>query len=610
MPITEDTVNGWLKEYLRSQGVNIETFVNARLPTGRTVTPDFEVRNSGVFYGEAEWQSTQARGWAQAHDYSTAIGASGSFLIIYPDGLREAAVQTRLTNDTEEILSQFRYQVAFLRRDQATDMARLSLQELPSWFEDNIHRRRAPSPDPGQVVLTLRTAVRRLTAELSELERLPQLFTNIIGTEPRNEEVRRAVRDAAGYILINQIAFYRILSEQRRDLGLSRIDPDSLRYPSQLNDFFSKAHDIDYSPIFAFKVAAEFSEKTLDAIREAIKIVNALAVEHIDHDILGKVFHSLIPFSVRKKVAAYYTKGEAADLLAKLAISDPHAKVIDLACGSGTLLVGSYKRKRELLGERFTEEDHKRFLEEEIFGIDIMPFAAHLSTIHLAIQAPLYETDNVQIGIEDSTTLKPGMRISPLSRIIPLSMRQRTLMDFQLASEDVVEAGAVGIDARPGRGIDLKHVDVVIMNPPFTRHQSIAQFSPEYKKNLIRQFSDYKQVVSGEMSYCNYFLLLADKFLKPGGIIAAVLPTSILRGLKSKKLRKWFLENYAIRYLIVREDASNFSEDTSFREMLLIAKKGARKGKPASIVFLKKLTSALAPHIVRARRSTTLIPGV
>jgi len=41
---------------------------------------------------------------------------------------------------------------------------------------------------------------------------------------------------------------------------------------------------------------------------------------------LGKVFHELIPFEVRKAVAAFYTNNEAAEILAQLAIEMADAR--------------------------------------------------------------------------------------------------------------------------------------------------------------------------------------------------------------------------------------------------------------------------------------------
>jgi len=120
-------------------------------------------------------------------------------------------------------------------------------------------------------------------------------------------------------------------------------------------------------------------------------------------------------------VAAFYTNNEAGALLARLAIHKATDKTIDLACGSGTLLVSAYHRKKELMeaeGKTFTPQDHKRFLEKELTGIDIMPFAAHLAAVHLSLQEPLYETQRVRLAVWGSTepTVRPGKVIHTISR--------------------------------------------------------------------------------------------------------------------------------------------------------------------------------------------------
>ena len=77
-------------------------------------------------------------------------------------------------------------------------------------------------------------------------------------------------------------------------------------------------------------------------------------------------------------------------MLTGLTIDSWDETVIDPACGSGTLLVSSYQRKLEMYKDENDDNNfkkiHKRFLEQEITGIDIMPFASHITTINLAMQ--------------------------------------------------------------------------------------------------------------------------------------------------------------------------------------------------------------------------------
>ena len=360
-------------------------------------------------------------------------------------------------------------------------------------------------------------------------------------------------------------------------------------------DYFDRVLEDDYTPVYSFRIAEELPPDSLTILKDAIKSIYALSPERINHDVLGKVFHELIPVSARKKVAAYYTKSKPAEILAELAIDRSDETVLEPACGSGTLLAASYMRKRELMND-FTEEDHRRFVEHDLTGIDVMPFAAHLSCIHLALQAPVYETDEVNIGIEDSTTLNPGDTIDQLSFVLPESSRQRGLDDFDSGgstdtSGEQIEAGSIAMDAKAGRNMELKLVDTVIMNPPYSRQESIARFSDGYKSDLTNRFSrrDGKGQLHGKMSFCSYFMFLADKFLKSGGTLAAVLPASILTKSSDYGVREMLLQEYNIKYLVARRDKINLSEDTDMREILLVAEKGIQESPITDYVYLDSL---------------------
>jgi type I restriction-modification system DNA methylase subunit len=455
-------------------------------------------------------------------------------------------------------------------------MVQLRLEKIPEWIESNIKQQKQPEADPNEVVSVLRQTARRLN---DELEAAPEenLFRNVLGATPEeDEEEKQAARETAGFLLVNQITFYRVLSAHK---DFPEIDPEDLQSPADLAEYFELVLDYDYTPVFSFEIVNDLPQESLSTLRDAIKSIYALSPERITHDILGKVFHELIPVSARKKVAAYYTKNKAADVLANLAIDDADARVMDPACGSGTLLAASYIRKRELT-HHFTETDHRRFVEKEITGIDVMPFAAHLSCIHLALQAPVFETDEVNIGIEDSTTLEPGRTISPLSFVLPEASEQRGLHEYEEGkkpdvSEEMIEGGSVAMDAVSGQEMELGSVDVVIMNPPYSRQESVARFAEGYKNRLRDRFDrrDSKGQIHGKMSFCSYFMFLADKFLKPGGRIAAVLPASMLNKTTDSGVRQMLMEEYHIKHLVTRTDQSNLSEDTDMREMLVVAEK-------------------------------------
>jgi len=59
--------------------------------------------------------------------------------------------------------------------------------------------------------------------------------------------------------------------------------------------------------------------------------------------------------------------------------------VADFAAGSGGLLVVAYRRKRNPLEKKgkFSEADHRRFVENELLGVDVIPFAANVASATL-----------------------------------------------------------------------------------------------------------------------------------------------------------------------------------------------------------------------------------
>lgn len=609
---TEESISDLVAEYLRNESFNAQREVSY---TGNNRgKPDLElVHDKSVFLGEAKWEDNKWEGFGQARDYGEYSDVSGSFLIIYPNELKQEIRQSRIGQDGSNIkLEGHDFRAAFLKNDEDTDMFRGDIAEFTTWLKNNLEDRGRRTTDSDEIIDIFDQMVQELRRDIEDIDESADLFNTLLGGDDISSDLKEVAEKGSAYLLLNQITFYHILSEQRDKY--EKINTENLDEPSDLQLYFNDVLEDDYNSVFGVSVANYFDENGLDVIKQVVNSVQGLRPETLDLDILGKVFHRLIPYDIRKKVAAYYTKHEAAEILSDLSIEEDDDAILDPACGSGTLLVSGYNRKKKLTQKTksFSSEDHMRFLENEIYGLDIMPFAGHLSTIHLALQAPVYMTDYVNIGIADSTKYHPGDEIMPLTRVMPESETQRSVSDFSETkdiSEDTIEAGSLNLDAMPGNRIELKSVDSVIMNPPFTRQESIAKFSSGYKDKLETRFQRYSNKISRRMSFCSYFLLLADKFLNEGGRIAAVLPASTLRKDSNKGVRELLLDKYDIKSIIARSDAPNFSEDTSLREILLIAEKTDEKSDYISYFMLEGLDSDMS-NTVRNLDSVTRSGGI
>lgn len=580
MSSREDSVTGLMAQYLRQNEIDANTFEGLEIPQKGIKEPDFAIKSGGKYYGEAKWKSEYNQGIVDATEYREAPIANGTFAIAYPDDLKDEIKQKTLTNNVEPILSGYNYPVTFLSDNGDTDMQKVSIDELPDWLNKQFDSKNKTVTDTDEVVSVLRQAANILTDKAPEVDAV-DLFENVLGVEAEEDEKLRAAKQVVGYLLINQIVFYRVLSAKTK---YEPIDADSLSSPSDLLDYFNPVLDKDYTPIFGISVAEMYSQEHLPAIKEAIRSTYVINPDQVRHEVLGDIFHTLIPQSLRKKVAAYYTQNKAAHLLAGIAINSGDDTVIDLACGTGTLLSSSYRIKKSYKEtfSQFGREEHKQFLEEDITGIDIMPFAAHLATIHLALQNPQYESDKIKIGIEDSTKLQPRDEISPLSKVLPENKIQQTfdsigksISDYK--EEELVERGRVARKGMEQEPLNLDEPDLVLMNPPYSRSEVMSKFSDNYKnklkQNRLRQYQEY---IDGRMNFYGYFILLADRFLDQKDRIAAVTSVGLLINETDRGVRELLNKKYSIEYIFIRDDSSDFSEDTDRREIMTVAKKGGQ----------------------------------
>jgi len=625
---TEMTVRDLLQEELRKRGVTVIPEFSVSTPTG-LLKPDILLKNGAPYVVETKLgaETKLLEAMVKLYDYSKYVTeAKGAFAVLFPEELRRPwphEVWMRIAVDPKLECSV----VAIFKDLRPSQPFKGNLSEIADWMAGQVLRAPVVEADTSFAIRILREAsdylniiARQLKADdLKDIYGGKTVFENILqyeeGKYPLDE-----MRHAAAYLLINQLLFYHVLS--RVDASFLAVDEERIRRPSDLTQYFEPVLKRNYSSIFGFDVASRLPVDATEVVKKVVMVVKALAPEKIRHDVLGKVFHELIPFEIRKAVAAFYTNNEAAEILAQLAIDKPDAKVMDLAVGSGTLLVAAYRRKRELLQKvkgTIELEDHRRFLEQDLTGIDIMPFAAHLAVVHLSLQALLYETERVRVAVWDSTELKPGQTIPAIWSELKVAYRRPTLDLFveryTPSEEAYVTKGAVTLEGIGGEKIPLEQVDVVIMNPPFTRQERLPT---TYKNALSNRLTSYSSCLHGRLGLYGYFVFLADRFTKDGGRIALVLPATILRIGSTLMLRKFLTTHYHIEYVVTTWQRAAFSEGAQFREILLVAKKLAMAGRKdlnvqglrSNIVTLKRLPKNVGQAIGFAEKIRTLSKSI
>jgi type I restriction-modification system DNA methylase subunit len=358
----------------------------------------------------------------------------------------------------------------------------------------------------------------------------------------------KAMKEAAAYLVLNQIVFYNLLASETEWFDKLQ----SVKSTKELQQYFDTVCDKDWKAVFQTRVAPLLDSDSVTSLNRIVEAVTHLKFERIKYDVLGKIFHELIPFEIRKRIAAYYTSNSASEMLARLAIGDWRTTVLDPSCGSGTLLVGAYGRKRELAaGKGSPSAVHKKML-EDIYGVDITPFAAHLAVVHLSLQQLLAETDDVKVTVSDAFALKPFGSV-------------------EFLGGNVLQTKMTADGVKPGT-FKIPQVDVVIQNPPFTRGERLEE---NYKKYLERSMTHVapKYIGKARVGLHCYFILHAADFLKKGGVYAAVLPEAVFVADYAKGIRQFLLDNFKIKYFITSESKTTFSEGCDFKEVLFVAEK-------------------------------------
>ena len=254
--------------------------------------------------------------------------------------------------------------------------------------------------------------------------------------------------------------------------------------------------EVNYWPIFAVAsdiVAALPGTAASDVLDRLVDVAEGMAGlgAGTTGDLAGQMFGRLI--SDRKFLATFYTRPASATLLAELAADRLSCdfgsradvaglRLADLACGTGALLSAAYgavaARYRRKGGD--DEALHAEMMETCLIGADIMPAATHLTASMLSGVHPSVPFGNTRVY-----TMPYGRQ----SSLRPVAIGSLEL----LGNEQVLSLFGTGRSVASGGGerssedlgseadVPDASLDVVIMNPPFTRstnHEGAAAGVP------------------------------------------------------------------------------------------------------------------------------------
>ncbi len=454
-------------------------------------------------------------------------------------------------------------------------------------------------------------------------------------------------RRMAMTILINAFLFYQTLANGQGALGQVRGYDELRNEPLNSRKHYilrewDKILQVNYWPIF------DISQRILTVIPPASsgKLVErlaltaqALASNNLmrSHDLTGTVFQKLI--ADRKFLAAFYTKPASAALLVGLAVNEdsllnngdwanPDAvaslRIADFACGTGTLLSTAYQRISQLheLHGGNAATIHAQMIESAFLGCDILPAAAHLTASMLSGAHPTVQYEGGRIF-----TLRYGRQEDGAAALGAIDLLRDLAL---LKGSEITAKAAEGLgEAEKEAWRYAPHVsfDLVIMNPPFTRatnhegrHENVpnpmfAAFGSSAEEQKAMADAARKltagTIAHGNAGEASIFLALADRKLAKDGMLALVMPLSLMTGASWEKCRVRLAESYENLILISIAGSNNkaisFSADTSMGECLVIGKRNGQRQTRATFVVLEESPQHPAFSVKIAQRIRKLI---
>ncbi len=541
---------------------------------------------------------------AQATKYAQKLGTRNFIVLIFPKKLKGQAVLG--TDFLNEIVLKTEILV-YVSTKWVKNIPKINFIDFVSELKEKFEKKE-PTIDFETVVSRINDYVRDFNEAVYRFnqESLTEEIVNkldlfsAIGDFKDKETAQKQVLNLASFLLFNQILFYYIFQKKTKDKVTELIEIQQVK---DIQTYFDQIQEIDYKSIYKINILGHIPNEPyfIGKLNDLIVGVQGLRAEYITHDLAGRFFHELIPHEVRKVLAAFYTHPNAADLLAGLLIENYDQSLIDPACGSGTLLVAAYKRKQwlyeKVYGFANQAQMHKDFIEKEITGLDIMPFAAHISTINLTMQNIEQITNIVRFATRDSLDLAKPFNKSAATREtdffgIDIESYNETIQGtmFKMYEQKAIKQGALNPEGESA-GFKLTLSDIVIMNPPYSDREKM----PLAWRDKLNSNETLHAHCGNLVNLWGYFLVLGDLLVKENGLVGSVIPINFARGKATEKIRNFILENHQILYLIKPVGDMAFSEGATFKDILLITQKTKPDATQKSkIIYLKKTIKELS----------------
>lgn len=250
------------------------------------------------------------------------------------------------------------------------------------------------------------------------------------------------------------------------------------------------------------------------------------------HESIGHLFEKSLEKFERKDMGQYYTPKTIVEYMISQLKITRESKVLDPACGCGSFLLTVFDVFKEKYGIQFLRN---------IFGVDINDDATNMTRLCLHMKS----------GFKDNYVSLIKQNIKTGNSIVSNRDLDRNAFDWSFEFTEVMKSGGF---------------DFIIGNPPYVTLNNSKDFDPSE--------SMYSQIIQGPVNAATLMIGKSLELLKENGVLAFLLPKSILYVDSYAKLRNYLAHNTEIIQIY---DLGAKFRDVRGEQFILFIRKNVQK---------------------------------
>jgi len=354
-------------------------------------------------------------------------------------------------------------------------------------------------------------------------------------TDPRAFEVLGRL---AVFLLMDRVIFYNMVRTHHRSLPAMSIGGvrSGREFERRLRKYFDAVLAIDFATVFETDVFDQLliPDDSTAQLERFVVDLNSYDFSTLSYEILGRVYETLIPEKERHALGQYFTPPTTVDLINAFCIRQADDIVLDPACGAGTFLVRAHARLN-----RLRPRAHRALI-EQLWGIEIAKFPAHISTINLVLP-DLAEKENFPYIIQDDV-----FKVKPVGAEVKVPARRH--LRFRTRS----------IKGSHGVMVEVPSFDAVVGNPPYIERRNLSADEKRRISRTIKEDWALKSFTQAADIFV-YFFVHAGRFLKEGGRLGFITSNAWLDHKYGWDLQRFLLERFKIISIIESRVERSFS---------------------------------------------------